>query len=152
MSQPLAVGFLVGTRDETTLRTSSVVLVVSAVASVFIYFPTLMGLCHCALKMKIALASLVFRKSLRLRGAGGSTLSGRVVSLLTADVGRIDLLVLFGHNLWIGPLVTVAAGAVIWTRLGAAALVGLFLVLLSIPFQGNVILFLFLFFSRLICI
>lgn len=143
MCQPLAVGYMVGHfqngTDDSSLHISAGVLLSSAIASVLIYFPTIMGLSHCALKMKIALASLLFRKSLRLNGAGNGTLAGRAVSLMTGDIGRMDLLVLFVHNIWIGPLVTAASGAIIYMRLGPVALLGLLIVLLSIPLQGTYI-------------
>lgn len=144
MVQPVAIGYLVtyyagdASESEPVAHVCAALIVGSACLSLLVYYPALMGLCHSALKIKVSLAALVYRKSLRvstaaLASAGGP---GHAVNLLAGDVARIDLAVLFVHNLWLGPLVTMVAGYIMYQEMGVAALAGILLVLLFIPFQA----------------
>jgi ATP-binding cassette, subfamily C (CFTR/MRP), member 4 len=63
------------------------------------------------MKMRIAACSLIYRKSLRLsRSALINTTSGQVVNLLSNDVARFELIALFFHYLWVGPIVAIVVG------------------------------------------
>lgn len=60
------------------------------------------------LKIRISACSLIYRKALRLsKTALVNTTSGQVVNLLSNDVGRFELITMFVHYLWVGPLETV---------------------------------------------
>jgi ATP-binding cassette subfamily C (CFTR/MRP) protein 4 len=70
---------------------------------------------HIGLKMRVSACSLIYRKSLRLsKTALFNTTSGQVVNLLSNDVGRFDLIAMFCHYLWLGPLETVVIGVLMF--------------------------------------
>lgn len=56
-----------------------------------------------------------FSQALRLsRGALGQSTSGQMVNLLSNDVNRMDVAVIFIHYLWIGPLQTAIVTYLTW--------------------------------------
>ncbi|KAG8310924.1 hypothetical protein J6590_054247 [Homalodisca vitripennis] len=75
-------------------------------------------------------------KSLRLsKAALGQTTVGQVVNLMTNDVNRFDMGIIFIHYLWLGPVTTVVVTYFLWQQIGVAALVGVAALLISIPAQ-----------------
>ncbi len=60
------------------------------------------------MKIRVALCSLIYRKTLKLsKNALSETTAGQVLNLISNDVARLDFCVMFVHYLWIGPLQTV---------------------------------------------
>lgn len=60
---------------------------------------------HFGMKVRVAMTTLIYRKSLRLsKKAMGETTVGHMVNLLTNDVGRFDLAFVFLHYFCVGPL------------------------------------------------
>ncbi|XP_054272057.1 probable multidrug resistance-associated protein lethal(2)03659 [Macrosteles quadrilineatus] len=111
-------------------------VVVCTASSVFITNPLWLGLLHLAMKMRVACCSIVYRKSLRLSKMSlGKTTVGQVVNLMTNDVNRFDMGIIFVHYLWIGPLTTLVVMYFLWIEIGVAALVGVGALLVSIPAQ-----------------
>lgn len=78
-------------------------------------------------------------QSLRLsKTALGETTVGQVVNLLSNDVNRFDVAVIFVHYLWIGPLATVIITFFMWWEINWAAVVGVGVMLAFIPLQGKI--------------
>lgn len=148
MFQPVALGQLVlyysapsDGESRTYIYIYSSIIVLSSVLSTLIYYPTLMATFHKSLKLKVACASLIYRKSLRLSKSAMKTVTaGHIVNLLSGDLNTIDLICFFCHNLWIGPLVTIIATIIMYYEIGACSLLGVFIILLTIPFQGMYVL------------
>ena len=89
------------------------------------------------MKLRVSACSMIYRKSLRLsKTALGDTTVGQVVNLLSNDVGRLDLAVLFIHYLWIGPLETILATYLMYREIGISAIFGVIFLLLFIPLQA----------------
>ncbi|KAG6460722.1 hypothetical protein O3G_MSEX012179 [Manduca sexta] len=114
IAQPLFLGKLVeyysvGNHMESSeayLYAGAVVL--CSALNVFVVHPYMMAILHMGMKFRVACCSLIYRKSLRLsKTALGETTVGQVVNLLSNDVNRFDVAIIFLHYLWIGPLATV---------------------------------------------
>lgn len=88
------------------------------------------------MKMRVSACSAIYRKSLRLsKSALINTTSGQVVNLLSNDVSRFELIAMFCHYLWIGPIETVVVGVLMYLEIGVSAIAGIIFLLLFIPFQ-----------------
>lgn len=91
---------------------------------------------HCGMQLRIAMTSMIYRKSLRLSKASlGNITVGQVVNLLSNDVGRIDLSVWSVHYLWVGPLQMLIVSYLMYREIGWSALVGIAILLTFIPLQ-----------------
>ena len=67
----------------------------------------------------------------------GQSTVGQMVNLLSNDVSRFDLTVLFIHYLWAGPLQLLVVVILSWQYIGASTLVAAFLVTLFVPLQSK---------------
>ncbi|XP_055306876.1 ATP-binding cassette sub-family C member 4-like [Sitodiplosis mosellana] len=89
---------------------------------------------HYGLKVRVAVCSLIYRKSLRLsQTALGETAPGKVANLLSNDVNRFDQFSYFLNSLWISPLLTVIVGCLLWHEVGVAGIFGIAVVLTIVP-------------------
>ena len=69
----------------------------------------------------------------------GQTTNCQIVKLLSNDVNRFDLSVLFLHYLWVGPIQTLISMAILLNVIGPSCLVGLGVLILFVPLQGLLI-------------
>jgi ATP-binding cassette subfamily C (CFTR/MRP) protein 4 len=67
----------------------------------------------------------------------GETTAGQVVNLMSNDVNRFDVAVVFLHYLWIGPIETFVVTYFMWREVGPSAAIGVGSLLLFIPLQGE---------------
>lgn len=82
-------------------------VILCSALSVMVIHPYMLGTMHVGMKMRVAMCSMIYRKALRLsQGALASTTAGQMVNLISNDVGRLDLAIIFVHYLWVGPLET----------------------------------------------
>ncbi|XP_076244312.1 putative multidrug resistance-associated protein lethal(2)03659 isoform X2 [Calliopsis andreniformis] len=104
---------------------------------VFVTHPYMMGIFHIGMKMRVACCSLIYRKALKLsRTALGETTVGQAVNLLSNDVNRFDVAIIFLHYLWIGPLETVVIIYFMYQEVDVSAFIGVATLLMFIPLQG----------------
>ncbi|KAH1024385.1 hypothetical protein HUJ05_003874 [Dendroctonus ponderosae] len=86
----------------------------------------IMGAFHYGMKIRAACCALVYRKSLRLsKTALGETASGKIVNLLSNDVSRFDMVIIFVHHMWVAPVVTMIITYLMWVDSGWAGIFGI---------------------------
>ncbi|CAG5017723.1 unnamed protein product [Parnassius apollo] len=144
IAQPVFLGKLVEYYgpEQNTMKPREAFLYAGAVIlcsalNVFVTHPYMMAILHMGMKFRVACCSLIYRKSLRLsKTALGETTVGQVVNLLSNDVNRFDVAIIFLHYLWIGPLATVIVAYFMWLEIGWAAVVGVGFMLAFIPLQA----------------
>jgi ATP-binding cassette subfamily C (CFTR/MRP) protein 4 len=70
------------------------------------------------------------------KAALGETTVGEAVNLLSNDVSRFDVLLMFLAYIWIGPVEMVMIVYLMWQQIGIATLTGVASVVLLLPLQG----------------
>ena len=104
------------------------------------YFKSTM---HIGLQARVAMATAIYGKVLRLSSRARSAASpGWVVNLISSDVSRVDQLAGFFHYLWSGPFQLIIIMIFMFTLIRWYAFIGLILLLLFIPIQSRIMLYL----------
>ncbi|KAK4879098.1 hypothetical protein RN001_007244 [Aquatica leii] len=144
MAQPLVLAELIKYFDP--LRPSSSLegwllssgVIIMAFINIVIMHHASLGQGRIGMHCRIASCSLIYRKLLRLNKATATnTAAGQVVNLLSNDVLRFDLVPFFLHYIWIMPIQTIVAGAIMYSSIGYAAFAGLAaLTIQAVPLQG----------------
>nr|XP_018899809.1 PREDICTED: probable multidrug resistance-associated protein lethal(2)03659 [Bemisia tabaci] len=142
--QPILLGGLISyfTQRSQMSFTSALCLCAALIFLIFVCalcgeHPYFMAAVHMGMKLRVACCSLVHRKALRLsKTALGETTAGQIVNLLSNDVNRFDVAIVFVHYLWIGPLETIVVTYFLWTEVGVSSIIGVFVLLMFIPLQG----------------
>lgn len=94
---------------------------------------------HLALKTRVAVCSLIYRKALKLsQTALGETSSGKVINLLSNDVGRFESALFFCNYLWIAPFFTFIVGYLLWFEIRYAGLIGIGVVFTIMPILSRI--------------
>nr|XP_023018986.1 multidrug resistance-associated protein 4-like [Leptinotarsa decemlineata] len=96
----------------------------------------LMSILFLGMKVRIAVCSLIYRKSLRLsKSALTETTIGQMVNLLTNDVGRFDTVAQYFHFLWFTPFLILVVGYFLFIYVGPSGIVGNAYLVGFIPIQ-----------------
>ncbi|XP_043593268.1 probable multidrug resistance-associated protein lethal(2)03659 isoform X2 [Bombus pyrosoma] len=104
---------------------------------IFITHPYMLGILHMGMKLRIACCTLIYRKALKLsRTALGETTVGQAVNLLSNDVNRFDVALIYLHYLWLGPLETIIITYFMYKEVELSAIFGVIILLLFIPLQA----------------
>ncbi|XP_054158398.1 ATP-binding cassette sub-family C member 4-like [Oppia nitens] len=89
------------------------------------------------MEVRVANSNLIYNKALRLsNGALRHTTVGTIVNLLSNDVNRFDISLVYAHYLITGPILMVVCVGLLWYYIGASCLAGIALLIIYIPFQG----------------
>ncbi|XP_018302134.1 probable multidrug resistance-associated protein lethal(2)03659 [Mycetomoellerius zeteki] len=142
--QPLLVGqmllyFNTMDVDKSYAYGCAVGVVLCSALNVFVIHPYMMGILHMGMKVRVACCSLIYRKTLKMtRTALGETTIGQAVNLLSNDVNRFDVSIIFLHYLWLGPLETIIITYVMYHVLdvGVSSIIGVASLLMFIPLQA----------------
>ncbi|EDV54718.2 probable multidrug resistance-associated protein lethal(2)03659 [Drosophila erecta] len=91
---------------------------------------------HLGLKIRVGVSSMIYRKGLRLTKTDlGEISTGHIINLISNDLGRMDTFIQFTHYLWLAPLQTLLVTYFMYQEIGIAAVFGMAVMLLFIPFQ-----------------
>lgn len=113
-------------------------VVLCSLINVLCVHPYMLGVCHIGMKLRVGCCSLIYRKALRLsKVALGETTAGQVVNLLSNDVNRFDLAVLFAHHLWLGPVETIICTYFMYLEVGVSAIIGVCVLVSFVPLQSK---------------
>nr|WBG67118.1 ABCC3 protein [Mythimna separata] len=90
------------------------------------------------MKLRCAIGSLMFRKIMRMsNGSLGDTTAGKVVNLLSNDLMRFDMAMMFLHYVWIIPIQVAAVIYLGYLQAYTAAFIGFAaLIIIALPCQG----------------
>nr|CAD7597267.1 unnamed protein product [Timema genevievae] len=145
ISQPLFLGQLIrhfepnSDVSKEAAYLNAVGLIVCSAVFIFVRQPYMMEVCHLGMKMRVAVCSLIYRKSLRLsHTALGETTVGQVVNLLSNDVSRLDFILIHLCYLILGPVQAVLVTYFMWNIIGVSSVLGVLATLLFIPLQGYI--------------
>ncbi|XP_076167723.1 putative multidrug resistance-associated protein lethal(2)03659 isoform X2 [Ptiloglossa arizonensis] len=123
------------TKTEAYLYATGVILCSGIL--IFVTHPYMMAILHMGMKMRVACCSLIYRKALKLsRTALNESTVGQAVNLLSNDVNRFDVAIIFLHYLWIGPLETIIIMYFMYREVEVSAIIGVATLLMFIPLQG----------------
>ncbi|XP_074025677.1 probable multidrug resistance-associated protein lethal(2)03659 isoform X3 [Leptinotarsa decemlineata] len=111
-------------------------VVICSLVNILMSHPYMLGVVHLGMKLRVGCCSLIYRKALKLsKTALGETTAGQVVNLLSNDVNRFDVSVLFSHQLWVGPIETIICTYFMYLQVGFAATIGVLVLIMFIPLQ-----------------
>ena len=87
-------------------------------------------------RIRIALISIIYRKSLRLSTKARTEFStGKIMNIASVDASRVEQLIPYLHCLWTNPVQILLALALLITFIGTASFTGFGILLLFIPLQ-----------------
>ncbi|XP_025993846.1 probable multidrug resistance-associated protein lethal(2)03659 [Solenopsis invicta] len=141
--QPLLLGRLLHYFNSTDVDKGyaygvAVGVILCSAVNVFATHMFMMGIMHMGMKIRVACCSLIYRKTLKMtRTALGETTIGQAVNLLSNDVNRFDVSIIFLHYLWLGPVETIILTYVMWdlVGIGVSSIIGVATLLMFIPLQ-----------------
>ncbi|KYN18976.1 hypothetical protein ALC57_08649 [Trachymyrmex cornetzi] len=93
---------------------------------------------HIGLKIKVACTALIYRKILKLSNSvlDSETSVGQMVNFLSSDITRLEASLVDLHYIWIAPLQIIWITYITFFEIGWAALIGITVFLLFMPFQA----------------
>ncbi|KYN37378.1 hypothetical protein ALC56_08282 [Trachymyrmex septentrionalis] len=93
---------------------------------------------HIGLKIKVACTALIYQKILKLSNSvlDSETSVGQMVNFLSSDITRLEASLVDLHYIWIAPLQIIWITYITFFEIGWAALIGITVFLLFMPFQA----------------
>lgn len=115
---------------------STGIIIISQLINCFVIRPSVMGMQHHAMKLRVACSSMIYRKSLRLSQAVFEKTSvGQIVNLMSNDVTKFDNEFVFCHYAWIAPIQCILGTYMIYEEMGFAGILGISFLLLAIAVE-----------------
>lgn len=101
-----------------------------------IYNGVSMSNAHLSMQMRVATCDLIYNKALRLKiNSLDPTTTGHIINLMSNDVNRFDVSLIYLPFLWIGPLETFVTIYFLWQEVGVSSVIGVITLLIFIPLQ-----------------
>lgn len=144
MAGPILLGLMIAyftdnpynhTQSDVFLIASGIIF--SQLAQVLLYYPYKFFTYIEAIKLRAALSALIYEKILWLtKYTMTDGVSGQAINLLSNDMMRYDLALANINDFWQHPVGGLFAGYLIINQIGAAAISGLVILILFMPFQA----------------
>lgn len=142
--QPLLLGRIIASYDpdNTVERSIAIYLGIGLcllfIARTLLLHPAIFGLHHIGMQMRIAMFSLIYKKTLKLSSRVLDKISiGQLVSLLSNNLNKFDEGLALAHFVWIAPLQVTLLMGLLWELLQASAFCGLALLIVLALFQSG---------------
>ena len=100
--------------------------------------PIIFSSVQIGMRIRVAVSSLIYRKSLRIMKAtdNGNSL-GKTVNMLSNDLIRIDLVCQFFHYIWVAPIQFVIVISITAYKIGPSTMAGAFLIVIFMALQSK---------------
>ncbi|KAJ6654096.1 hypothetical protein lerEdw1_007460 [Lerista edwardsae] len=141
--QPLLLGRIIASYDPSNSHERSIAyylaigLCLLFVVRMLLLHPAIFGLHHIGMQIRIALFSLIYKKTLKLSSRVLDKIStGQLVSLLSNNLNKFDEGLALAHFVWIAPLQVLLLMGLLWDMLQASAFCGLGFLILVVFFQA----------------
>uniref|UniRef100_A0A8C6X7F7 Cystic fibrosis transmembrane conductance regulator n=1 Tax=Naja naja TaxID=35670 RepID=A0A8C6X7F7_NAJNA len=141
--QPLLLGRIIASYDPSNTQERSIAyylaigLCLLFIVRMLFLHPAVFGLHHIGMQIRIAMFSLIYKKTLKLSSRVLDNIStGQLVSLLSNNLNKFDEGPALAHFVWIAPLQAVLLMGLLWEMLQASAFCGLGFLILVIFFQA----------------
>ncbi|XP_062990124.1 cystic fibrosis transmembrane conductance regulator [Elgaria multicarinata webbii] len=141
--QPLLLGRIIASFDPSNSLERSIAyylaigLCLLFVVRMLLLHPAIFGLHHIGMQIRIAMFSLIYKKTLKLSSRVLDKIStGQLVSLLSNNLNKFDEGLALAHFVWISPLQVVLLMGLLWEMLQASAFCGLGFLILVALFQS----------------
>lgn len=113
-------------------------IVLGAFLPVITFHPFILYVVETAMKLRIGSSRLLYKKTLSFsKSAMVDGINGRLINLLSNDLGKFDIAMCFVHDLWKGPAEAILLGYFIYLEIGIAGIIGMAFLLSFIPLQGE---------------
>uniref|UniRef100_A0A452QV33 Cystic fibrosis transmembrane conductance regulator n=1 Tax=Ursus americanus TaxID=9643 RepID=A0A452QV33_URSAM len=138
--QPLLLGRIIASYDPDNKQERSIAIYLAIglcllfVTRMLLLHPVIFGLHHIGMQMRIAMFSLIYKKTLKLSSRVLDKISiGQLISLLSNNLNKFDEGLALAHFVWIVPLQVTLLMGLLWDLLQASAFCGLaFLIVLAL--------------------
>ncbi|XP_055536688.1 probable multidrug resistance-associated protein lethal(2)03659 [Wyeomyia smithii] len=113
-------------------------MIICSLVPAFTFHPYYLFMFEIGTKIRVACSCLIYKKSLKLTKsvAASDGLNGKIINLLSSDVGTIDDIFYSLHDLWKPLLECALITFLVYQVLGYSGLLGMVLILSVIPFQA----------------
>lgn len=141
--KPYLIGRLVAffKKDQTDITLKEAYIYSVVLLTVFLLKDIFMHNClfylsQLAIKIRVAICSLVYRKTLNLSQTSIMEMSsGRIVTLISKDVHTLDMAILYGNQLWLAIFQLSLMTYVMYESVGVSTFVGVGVMLIICPLQ-----------------
>ncbi|XP_069620953.1 cystic fibrosis transmembrane conductance regulator [Ranitomeya imitator] len=141
--QPLLLGRIIASYDTNNKLERSIAYYLAIGLSLLfairmlLLHPAIFGLHHIGMQMRIAMFSLIYKKTLKLSSKVLDKIStGQLVSLLSNNLNKFDEGLALAHFVWIAPLQVILLLGLIWDLLQASVFCGLGFLIIMALFQA----------------
>ncbi|GMT32179.1 hypothetical protein PFISCL1PPCAC_23476, partial [Pristionchus fissidentatus] len=137
MAQLISYFKLGSTMTDSQAYTAAAGVVLTSVFAISIHHPYFYGLQKIGMGIKCGVSGLIIEKGVKLSSSAlHQTTVGHLVNILSTDVAKFDTGFIFIHYMWVGPVLLLSYGYVIWQFIGVSCLAGFAVIVVLLPLQA----------------